>query len=505
MKVNTESTNFGTVVISLSVVFALVILILAGCDDNFLTRTPPSSLNSETFYQTEEDAISAVNAAYGTLQNSPFYSEEYPKVAEVPSDDILLHNTSGFYMDNFTWSTAAAQIEEVWTISYEGIFRANLVLQNVPDIDMSDGLKSRVLAEARFLRALYYWHLASNYGNVPIIETADPNDPEESQKPKSDVSEVYDFIEQDLNQAVDALPISYSSSNVGRATKGAAQALLGKVHLYAEEYPEAESAFQEVIDSGEYELMPNHHDMFATDNNKEYIFEVQYADVGGSAWSNQDNSGINESTLRDRLSLPEGGGGFGNLVPTRDVVEAFEDGDPRLDYAVWREGDDFGEPGEFTEDGKYNPDWSGGDGLNLRKGMVPLKPFDAHVGTNWPIIRFADVLLMYAEAANENGNRSDAIDAINRVRDRSDMPTYPDSEAPYSVNENSSKQEVFEAIVHERRVELAFEYHRYHDLRRWGLAEEELGELGYQSKHRYLPIPQAEVDVNDALEQNPDY
>lgn len=471
----------------------VVAVLVSGCDDNFLTREPPSSLSSETFYQTESDAIAAINAAYGSLQNPPFYSETYPKVAEVPSDDILIHNTTGFYMDNFTWSTAAQQIEQVWTINYEGIFRSNLVLQEVPDIDMPEELKARILGEARFLRGLYYWHLAANFGAVPIITSATPNNPQEAQKPKSEVGAVYEFIIQDLQQAAEALPQSYDASNLGRATKGAAQALLGKTHLYAENYQEAEAAFEQVINSGQYELMPNHYDLFATDNNSEYIFEVQYQDVGGGAWSSQDNADINESTLRDRLNLPEGGGGFGNLVPTRDIFNAFEEGDPRGDYAIWSAGDAFG-------DQMYNPEWSGGDGLNLRKGLVPLKPFDAAVGTNWPIIRLADVLLMYAEAANENGHRAAALEAVNRVRARSEMPPLPTEAYP-----TGTKQELFEAIVHERRVELAFEYHRYHDLRRWGLAEEELGHLGYQPRHRYLPIPQAEVDVNDALEQHPAY
>lgn len=134
-----------------------------------------------------------------------------------------------------------------------------------------------------------------------------------------------------------------------------------------------------------------------------------------------------------------------------------------------------------------------------------MQGFDDAIGTNYPIIRFADVLLMYAEAANENGNKADAIDAINRVRARSNMPTYPDSGSPYSVDQSSSTEAIFEAIVHERRVELAFENHRYNDVRRWGIGEDALGDLGYQPKHRWMPLPQGEVDTNDELEQNPDW
>lgn len=491
--------------IAVALASGVVLLAVAlGCSDDFLTRTPPSSLSTATFYQTEEDAVSAINAVYATMQKNPLYGRNYDKVTIVPSDDAKIHNTVGEVFENHTFNPSTSQIMDVFSGLYEGIFRANLVLQEVPEIDMPEDKKNRILGEARFLRAFYYWHLGANFGDVPLIEEAYPNNPEKAQKPKVEVGQIYDVAISDLQQAVDALPSSYGSSNVGRATSGAARALLGKVHLYDENYGEAESTFQQVVNSGRYELMPSHEEMFKTDNNKEYIFEIQYKDTGGSVWGSQDNANLNEGHLRSRLNLPEGGGGFGNIPPTQDIVDAFEDGDPRLDYAIWMEGDDYGEPGEFNESGTYNPEWSP-TGFSLRKGLVPLQAFDSDISTNYPVIRLADVLLMYAEAANENGNRSDAIDAINRVRDRSDMPTYPDSDAPYSVDENSSKQEVFESIVHERRVELAFENHRYLDLKRWGLAQDELADLGFQGKHRYLPLPQQEIDTNQELEQNPDW
>ncbi len=479
--------------------FGLILCVAAiGCD-SFLSRTPPSSLSTETFYQTEEDAVSAINAAYATMQRNPLYGRNYDKVTLVPSDDAKIHNTVGEPFENHSFNPAQPQIMDVYSGLYEGVFRSNLVLQEVPEIDMPEDLKNRILGEARFLRAFYYWHLAANFGDVPLIENAYPNAPEKAQQPKVDVGQIYDFAISDLEQAVDALPSSYEASNVGRATSGAAQALLGKVHLYDENYEQAETALNAVITSGEYGLMSNHSEMFATDNNREYIFEVQYKDTGGGVWGSQDNANLNEGHLRARLNLPEGGGGFGNLPPTQDIVGAFEDGDPRLDYAIWKDGDDYGDPGQFNEEGTYNPEWSP-TGYSLRKGLVPLQPFDADISTNYPLIRLADVLLLYAEASNENGNRDDAVEAINRVRRRSNMPELPTAEYP-----TDTKQEVFEAIVHERRVELAFENHRYLDLKRWGLAEQELADLGFEPRHRYLPLPQQEIDTNDELEQNPDW
>lgn len=478
-------------------VMGALVLVYMGCSDDFLVRQPPSSLSEDTFYRTEGDAISAVNAAYASLQLSPLYSEEYPKVAEVPSDDIMLANTSGLSFDNFSFTPSERQLEEVFAQSYQGVFRSNLVIQRVPEIEMAEDKKQRIIGEAQFLRALYYWHLATLFGDVPIVKKATPNDPSAAVLAKSPINEVYSFMIEDLQKAVDVLPRSYGGANVGRATWGAALSLLGKVYLYAGKYTEAEKAFQQVIDSGEYTLVSNYADVFSADNenNSESVFEVQYHDVGGNAWSNQDGPGSNESTLRDRLSLPNGQGGFGNLLPTQDLVDAFEEGDLRLAYSVWMEGDVY----DPSSGEMYDPGWSV-TGYSLRKGMVPIKLNDSTVETNWPIIRYADVLLMYAEAANENGNLMAALEAVNQVRARAEMPPLPTEKYPAD-----SKEAMFEAIVHERRVELAFEYHRFHDLRRWGLAEQELGPLGYASRNRYHPLPQAEVDANTALEQNPNY
>jgi len=479
----------------------LTTLVFHGCNESFLEKSPPSSLSEANFFQTEEDAISAINAAYGSLQMRGLYSEDYPKVAEVPADDITIDNTSGLSFDDFGFSPAESQIDNVYSLSNEGVFRANQVLARVPDIDMDEALKSRILGEAKFLRALYYWHLTSVFGQVPLL-TEPPETVAESEVPKASLEELYDQMIQDLQEAIQALPArsEYDEANLGRATSGAAQALLGKVYLYAEMYPEAEAAFLQVINSGEYSLVPDFSQIIieSNDNNQESVFEVQYTDVGGGGWATIDGAGANETTLRERLNYPNGRGGFGNLLPTQEIVDEFEEGDPRLEASVFRQGDVYDPTTEGEE--IYQSAWTP-TGYAIKKGMLPFRRNLVESGTNWPIIRYADVLLMYAEAANENGSQAEAIDALNMVRDRVDMPHYPTADYPVS-----NQQEVFEAIVHERRVELAFEYHRYNDLRRWGLAEAELGNLGYQApRNRYMPLPQAEVDTNPELEQNPNY
>lgn len=481
-------------------------LLYVSCNDSFLDIKPTSSLTTDTFYESAEDAQSAINAAYASLQLNDMYSDDYPKIVDGPSDDVEVNNTGGLEFNTWSFSPSIQFIDDVWQVCYEGIFRSNLVLQHVPEIEMDESLKARYIAEAQFLRALYYWHLTSLYGNVPLVQEANPNDLSNARVGVTPKSDIYDFMISDLQKAVEVLPkrSEYSSENLGRVTRGAAQALLGKVYLYAENYSMAESTLDKVINSGEYSLIEDYSKLWVEDNNAESIFEVQYADIGGGTWSGQDGPGVNESNLRLRLNLPQGRGGFANLLPTQDHVDEYEEysgptaingRDPRLFYNVFREGDPFG-------DTQYSETWTP-LGYTMKKGMLPYTgPEDAN-DRNIPIIRLGDVILMAAEAANQNNKPDKAIDYLNRVRNRPsvDMPDYPTTE--YSV---SNKQEIFEAIVHERRVELAFEYQRLHDLRRWGLAEEELGPLGYEApKHRYFPIPQAEVDINSELEQNPAY
>lgn len=491
---------------SISLLITLTVLIYAGCSGDFLNIEPKSSLTANSFYETAADAQSAINSAYASLQTSSMYSENYPKLIQSGTNDVILNNTTDLSLDSWSFAADLGPIDPVWQACYEGIFRSNLVMQEVPDIDMDEALKTRIIGEAYFLRALYYWHLSTVFGEIPVMTEADPQNISKAMVSKSPVSEVYDLMIGDLEQAINRLPTrsEYSDVNIGRATKGAAQALLGKIYLYNENYPMAEAYLDSVVASDEYRLIDNFNNLWVTDNNAESIFEVQYQNVGGSAWASTDAANNNEGNLRAILNYPNGHGGFGNILPTQNIVDEFEDHDgpsaidgrdPRLSYSIFRDGDEYDQVEPV-----FNSDWSP-TGFAMKKGMFPvLRDVDAS-SRNIVLIRLADVLLMYAEAANENGKPAEAIAAINTVRERVGMPPLPTAE--YPVN---NQQEIFEAIVHERRVELAFEYHRLNDLRRWGLAEEILGPDGYQApKHRYFPIPQQELNANPELEQNSNY
>ncbi|WP_353182773.1 RagB/SusD family nutrient uptake outer membrane protein [Parapedobacter lycopersici] len=471
---------------------ALSLLFLAGCDKDFLEKSPPDRLPEEGFINSADRLELAVNGIYQQLQVSDLYGDYLPKFLGVPSGEVLLSNTQPLAINNFSFDASDTYMLNIYAAFYQGIKRANTVITEAPAVEMDETLKARYVAEAKFLRGFYYWNLTNMWGDVILITTpvAHPDDVLIAKSPQNDI---YAFIVADLKAAIEDLPrvTEYGTNDIGRASKGAAQSLLGKVYLYMEDYESALTQFEDVIESKDYDLMDEFDQVWNRnfENNKESIFEVQFADIGGPGTS-----------TRNQSHLPGVNGGTGSHVATQLIVDAFEPDDPRLGYSIFREGDIFAP--ELTNSNinldKYKAAWSA-TGYNIRKGMVPILYLQGG-GANYPVIRFADVLLMYAEVANALNMRDEAREAVNRVRQRPsvNMP-------PLTVAQTGDQTAMFNAIVHERQVELAFENHRFSDLRRWGLAEQELGSLGYLPKHRFFPLPQLEVDINRQLKQNPDW
>ena len=479
-----------------SIILISLSLTFSGCDDDFLNVEPPSSLTGSSYFRNLADAEATVIAAYKPLQETG----NYAKIMEAPLKDVIIYNTSGLNLDTWSFDSNEAIVDGVWQSAYEGVFRSNMIIQEVPGIaGINDAVKNRILGEGRFLRAYYYWQLISVFGEVPLILEADPTDTKKAAIAKSPLADIYKVMIEDLTKAVELLPknTEYSSANIGRASKGAAQALLGKVYLYMKNYPLAESTLNGVITNsvGTYSLLPNFGNLLITDNNSESLLEIQFADIAG------------QGSSREANDYPQGQGGFSNLLPSQDLVNEFETyngptaingRDPRLFYSIFRQGDPYDATSPI-----FQSAWTP-SGYARKKGMFPvIRLNNSNSGRNFPLIRLADVILMYAEAANENNKPQEAIKAINMVRARPSvqMPPLPTAQYP-----TGNKGDIFKAIVHERKVELAFEYHRLNDLKRWGLAPTELSSVGFISpKHLNFPIPQQELNTNPKLVQNTGY
>ena len=460
----------------------LMLLLLAGCKKEFLEKSPPDALTEVGFYNSAERAQLGVNAIYVSLQSA--WSINLYRIYDVPSGEVLLSNTVPLEYNNFTYFPALNQIHDTWRGLYEGVYRSNLAIANIPGINMAEALKNQYVGEAKFLRALFYFDLVNIFGAVPLVTQPLPNT-DASLIARTPVADVYKVIIADLLAAEAGLPVSYSGANLGRVTKGAAQALLGKVYLYNKDYANAEKYFLLVINSGKYGLMDNFQEVWhrSFENNKESIFEVQFADIGGSG-----------SNGRNGSYLPAVNGATGSGLASSSSYLIAMINDPRRAMSIFRPGDSFA-PNVSTALSTFSAVWSA-TGYAVKKGMWPIMYVNSN-GINYPIIRYADVLLMYAEAANELNKLTEARAAVNQVRAR------PSVNMPALTAANTgSKADMFNAINKERQVELMFEFIRFNDLRRWGLALQELGPIGYQAKHALFPIPQLELDINPKLTQN---
>lgn len=474
-----------------------VLLAPMGCKKSFLDVAPQGQQPSEQFWQSEADATKAVNAMYANLREWKQLAFAPIAIESLGSDDTekgSSQSDASFLnnFDNFTASSTEGQLADFWSGQYQEINFANQVLDNVPDINMDANLKARYLAEAKFLRAYAYFRLVRAFGGVPLRLHL-PVDASEYNIPRNTKEEVYAAIEADLNDAAGVLPQSYSAADVGRATKGAALALHAKAAMYQQKWQDVYDLTKQVMSLG-YSLFPNYEQLFrvANENNQESIFEIQAQYIPGNCdASNSQYSqvqGVRGST----------GGGWGFNVPTQDLANAYEPGDPRRDATIIFRG-------ETTPEGDAIPA-TGDNPMYNQKSYVPFSTYVAcSEGSeqNVRVIRYADVLLMNAEAANELGKTDEALASLNMVRARARggaTDILPDVTT-------TNKDELRNAIWHERRVELAMEFDRFFDLVRQGRAPEVLASKGFVAgKNEVWPIPQNEIDLSaGVLTQNPGY
>lgn len=471
--------------------FVLVALLLMssvpfGCKD-FLALDPPYTQDAENFFQTQEDYERALVGAYDLLQAS-FLSVW---IGEIASDNTIaggesVTDTEGLHqIDEMTHGGVNTELRSLFRWNYAGVTRANYILENQDNIDFTG--KDHILAEARFLRAFYYFELVKFFGDVPLVLDRRLGVQEATEIPRSPASEVYAQIEADLIAAAAVLqPIS---AEKGRATRGAALALLGKAYLYQAKYAEAANTLGEVISTGGYSLISDYNNLFtvANENNSETVFDVEYSGLEGGSYGClvclEGNAGPGFHGIRQYNGPVYGDGNSYNL-PTQDLYDAFDASDPRRDATVL-DIDAFIAQQPNASDITYAIGAGGHTGYYNNKyikrlGEIGLPDNDLTSPVNYRVIRYADVLLMAAEANFQNGNTGIAETYVNEVRNRVGMP-------------NISLGSV-EDIWNERRLELSCEGHRFFDLVRTGQAASSIA--GFQvNKNELFPIPQVEIDL----------
>ena len=483
-------------------------LAFSSCDKEFLEKAPIVGITEGNFYRTEADAIAAVNAAYASMQFQISPGGHFRWFwGDIMSDDSEKGGSSDndvnalLQLETFKGPTNTDLLEAEWGADYEGIYRANVVLEKVPAIEMDQKLKDRILGEAKFLRAWSFYTLVTMFGGVPLADHVLA--PSEYNLPRASADQVCDLIENDLTSAIPGLwkRSEYPAADLGRITKGAAQSLLVKAYLWREKWNDAKTTAEEVINSGEYQLVPDYADIFPLygENNEESIFEIQYMNASGGNWG---KNNANEGTFTNVFTRARGQfAGYGFNIPTQDFVnEFFKEGfeDPRLKSTVFRVGDEMGDRGTFTIEATGGVPY-----LYYSKKYFDNKSEDApfgdpnpNGGTNDRVIRYADVLLMHAEAAYHTGDEEAARTSINQVRARVQVP-----------NITATGNDLLEAIYRERRIELGLEAHRFFDLVRTHRAAQVLGPLGFMDdRHNVFPIPQSQIlATNGAIMQNPNY
>ncbi len=487
-------------------VIVLGILLFAfGCSD-FLDEDLQGIYTSSTFYKSDDHAMLALTAAYQPMSFTNIRNPLWV-FGDVASDDAIKGGFAGDqseieFIEQFTYTRDNGFLQHIWQRYYEGISRANDVIHRLGP-DVSDAVRKSVTAEAKFLRAYYYFHLVNIFGEIPL-KTEPAYSAADLHVPVSETSKIYEQIETDLLEAADALS-EIGVSQLGRATEGAALGLLAKAYLFQEKHTACLDAISEMEQAGNYALMDvyPHNFMAGHQNNAESVFEIQHLSGQDPFLGNSLNQWF----------APQLENGYFFNAPRIDFIEAFEqnaDGiyDPRLDYTIGREG------GTWINGEDFDPTWSP-TGFLTKKHVQPLD--EIPVGTkadsdlNYVFMRYAEVLLMKAEALNESGQSPEALIPLNTVRARAresflndetlnGYGTLPDGLLPDITT--TSQSELRDLIRRERRVELGFEFHRFFDMMRYGnnYAEDKLTHTNFNfDQHRYFPIPQSEVDVNNKI------
>lgn len=537
-----------------------VLPVMTACND-WLREDGPMTNRVEDFFTSAETAIQVTNSAYVPLMweyQGTYYSEFF--FGDILSDDALkggqnISDMADVYdLENFKAISNNGMVLDFYRAQYQGIARANLALEQIPAMDtdetLTDGLKNRLIGEASFLRAYYYFRLVRLYGGVPIVTSPIYSNGNWKQ-PRAPIDEVYGQIIRDLQTAEANLPLKsgYTAEDLGRATKGAAQAMLMKTYLYwADHHRNTQSGretelYDEAMKCGtrfmteqasEYSLCVDYKDNFTLEgeNGPESVFEIQYMAEGMSDYG--EGNGFTRGTFTTVLTRSRSAAfsstGWGFNHPTQNLYDEFEAGDPRRDASILVPSDEqITTPADEIYLGNRNLGVKRTLMDDNRDYVVLSDNHHSRSPINYITIRLADVYLMYAEAAHRCNEFSVAKQYLEKVRSRARgtsqiLPEFPGYQVPdykngYALRQLSDTPEDLEtAIRHERRVELAMESHRWFDICRWGIAKEVMDAYALtetkeaqahmtpfiKGKHELMPIPQEEIRLG-GIEQNPQY
>jgi tetratricopeptide (TPR) repeat protein len=490
-------------------------LSLVACTKD-LEQISPNSIIETNFWKTDADFMSGLAATYKVFHdvNNGYFGVRGIELSNGRGDDFFIRNDVKdlYQLSTFTNNATTGTPSGIFTGFYTGIFRANQVIEKASQSSLSDEAKKQFTAEAQFLRGLNYFLLAINFGSVPIITTV-PTDRSQYFVTQAPEPEVWAQAVSDFQAAAAGLPTTYPAASVGRATKGAAIGMLGKAYVYQKNWAEAEKAFKQLAQPNgtaqapyTYDLMPKFEDNFSksTDNNMESLFEIQNQNVGGSQpWAGENaNESLGVTTAQE--FAPTEVAGWFEVSPTDKLFNEFKKekaAGGRFDYRMYS-----------------TLVWDHDSAMYYNR---PFKSFKLVFGysslirkyQNWhendegifiseineKVIRYADVLLLYAETLTMQGRAAEAYPLVNRIRTRAKL-------AP--LTSGFTTEQMMAEIRHQRMLEFFREGQRFYDLKRWGLLEQEIknsdkvGKEFFVSKFAYFPIPQGELNTNPNIKQN---
>ncbi len=485
--------QFKKIKILLASIFGIAVAY--SCGDQFLETVPQNAITDAAYWKNDKDFESGVNAAYFSLQ---WDGASFPwfVLANIPTGDVKPNENNDFFsIEALNFLATNGEFRNSWSACYQIITRSNLVVSRIEKAaagEISAPMKQRLSGEAKFLRGFAYFNLARMFGGVPLI-TDEQSANSAIDVAKAPVEQIWQQVIKDLTDAAAALPAKYDDANLGRATKGAALGYLAYAQMYVKDWAKAAKASEDLVAVGTYNLVPDYKKSFAqeNENNEETVFEVQYRD-SQLGWGPSRNGHYFPQHLAPRGIGEEYApyGGWGNQLPTDQIVKAFEKNDKRRQAQILVEGDPayfgFKMEKKWTTTGYCFTKWWQGPNTNDHS-LINLKQ-----------LRFAEVLLNYAEIQNELGKTADAYTHINRVRARAGL----------AAKVVGTKAQCMDDIMQERRVETVCEYNNWYQLTRTGRAADFLRkEYGRALKpfQVLFPIPQAELDINKALVQNPGY